>query len=75
MISIIIPVYNKSEYIEITLNSLKNQSFNEWECIIIDDNSSDSSLEKIHSYLQNDLRFKIRDIMPSTDSLTFTEAF
>ena len=59
MISIIIPVYNKSEYIETTLNSLKNQSFNEWECIIIDDNSSDSSLDKIHSYLQSDLRFKI----------------
>ena len=59
MSSIIIPVYNKSEYIETTLNSLKNQSFNQWECIIIDDNSSDSSLDKIHCYLQSDLRFKI----------------
>lgn len=48
-ISIIIPVYNVEEYIEDTLNSILNQSFENYEVIIINDGSTDKTLDKINS--------------------------
>ena len=39
-ISIILPNYNSSKYIEETLSSILNQSFKDWRLIIIDDNSN-----------------------------------
>lgn len=45
MYSIIIPVYNKSQYIEKCLNSVINQTFRDFEIIIINDGSKDESLE------------------------------
>lgn len=59
MVSIIIPNYNKFNYIEETINCLKSQSINLWECIIIDDNSTDGSLELIQNLILDDFRFKI----------------
>ena len=47
MISVIIPNYNKSKFISETIKSVKSQSFLNWECIIIDDNSNDDSLNII----------------------------
>lgn len=53
-ISIIIPVYNSEKYIRRCLNSILNQTFQDFEIILIDDNSKDNSLkiiseiEKIH---------------------------
>ena len=43
MFSIVIPVYNKFRYILKAINSVKNQTFTQWELIIIDDGSTDSS--------------------------------
>lgn len=48
-VSVIVPVYNKAEYIERCLDSVFNQSFNDFELIVIDDHSSDGSYE----YLTN----------------------
>ena len=48
--SIIIPNYNKEEYIEETLNSIFNQTYKNFEVIVIDDASSDNSIEKIKEY-------------------------
>jgi glycosyltransferase involved in cell wall biosynthesis len=59
MISVIIPVYNGESTIEETLNSLKKQSFKNFECIIIDDHSEDKSWIKIESIIANDKRFKL----------------
>ena len=59
MISIIIPVFNKSRYVEMTLNSIQTQTFDNWECIIIDDNSTDASFEVIQNLIKGDFRFKI----------------
>ena len=59
MISIIIPNYNKSLYLEETIESIKKQTVQVWECIIIDDNSSDNSLEIINKLTLNDKRFII----------------
>lgn len=44
-ISIIIPVYNSEKYIRRCLNSILNQIFQDFEIILIDDNSKDNSLK------------------------------
>lgn len=43
LVSIIIPVFNAERYLNATLASVLNQTYKNWECIIIDDNSSDNS--------------------------------
>ncbi|MFH6768165.1 glycosyltransferase [Gaetbulibacter aquiaggeris] len=43
--SVIIPLYNKEDYIEETIKSVLNQSFNDFEIIIVDDGSTDDSLK------------------------------
>jgi len=62
MISVIIPNFNKSKYLSQTIDCLKNQSFELWECIIIDDNSSDESLKLIEKLTYDDKRFKIHKL-------------
>lgn len=59
MISIIIPVYNVSNYIRECLNSVKNQSFTNWECILIDDGSIDDSGRICDKYAEYDKRFRV----------------
>ena len=46
-ISIIIPVYNSEKYIRRCLNSILNQTFQDFEIVLIDDNSKDNSLKII----------------------------
>ena len=58
MISVIIPVYNTREYLGKCINSVKTQSFNDWECIIVDDGSTDGSADLIYEYTRNDSRFR-----------------
>lgn len=57
LISIIIPTYNRGHYLEETLNSIINQTYQYWECIIIDDGSTDNSKDVISVYLKKDTRF------------------
>lgn len=57
-ISILMANYNKGEYIGQAIESVINQTFSDWELIIIDDNSSDNSVEIIEKYLK-DLRIKL----------------
>lgn len=60
-ISIIIPVYNRENLIEESLESVKNQITNDWECLLIDDNSTDDSVLVIQNFiLENDLSDKIK---------------
>ena len=58
-ISIIIPCYNAALFISNTINAVKNQSFTNWECIIINDGSTDNSLEIIEKE-SFDSSFRIR---------------
>lgn len=48
--SIITPVYNREDCILNCLNSVRSQSYNNYEHIIIDDGSSDNTLERIHQF-------------------------
>lgn len=47
LVSIIVPVYNCEEYVKETIESIENQTYKNWELIIIDDNSTDNSLKII----------------------------
>ena len=59
MVTIIIPCYNKSKYIEDTIHSVINQDFNDFECLIIDDFSSDASVEVISTLIKNNDRLHL----------------
>jgi glycosyltransferase involved in cell wall biosynthesis len=58
LISIIIPNYNKEKFLEITLQSVINQNYKNWEAIIVDDGSTDNSKQIIEKYVNIDNRFK-----------------
>lgn len=51
-ISIIVPVYNVEKFVYRCLESIGAQSFFNWECILIDDNSKDNSLKVIKQFLK-----------------------
>jgi glycosyltransferase involved in cell wall biosynthesis len=56
-ISIIIPNYNNGKYINDCLWSVQNQTFSNWDAIIIDDASTDNSKTIIDNYTKRDSRF------------------
>lgn len=59
-VSVIIPVYNCGEYIGSTLKSVINQNFSDYEIIVVDDGSTDNSLEVINSTLRDcGIRYKV----------------
>lgn len=56
-VSIILATYNRAHFIGETLDSIQNQSFANWECLIIDDGSEDNTIEILKPYLEKDNRF------------------
>ncbi|TDQ19592.1 glycosyl transferase family 2 [Algoriphagus boseongensis] len=59
LVSILIPNYNKERLLRKTLDSILSQKYQEWECIIVDDRSTDNSFEILKEYGNKDSRFKI----------------
>ena len=57
-VSIIIPTYNRAHLIRETLDSVVTQTYLNWECIIVDDGSTDNTDEVVGEYVKNDKRFK-----------------
>ena len=57
MVSIIIPTYNYGHYIAETLDAVFKQSFTNWECIIVDDGSTDQTRIEVEKWIQKDKRF------------------
>lgn len=60
-ISIIVPCYNGAKYIRETLDCLQKQTIDDWECIIVNDGSTDNSLEILKEYAAKDSRYKYVD--------------
>lgn len=58
LVSIIIPTYNRAELIGETLNSVINQTYTNWECIVVDDGSTDNTDAILKQYSQTDSRIK-----------------
>lgn len=59
LVSIIVPVFNREALIIDTLQSIKKQSYSNLECLIIDDGSTDSTLDTVNTFIILDKRFKI----------------
>lgn len=59
MLSIIVPVYNGEKYLKRCLNSIQNQTYKDFEAIIIDDGSTDGSGRICDQISMNDPRFHI----------------
>lgn len=57
VISVIVPCYNQGKYLAETLNSIIKQTFTNWECIIVNDGSSDCTTETANSFCVKDSRF------------------
>lgn len=70
IISVIMPVYNGEKYLHIAIESILNQSYDNFELIIFNDNSTDTSKEIILSYSTNDSRIvfvdKQKNVGPAT---------
>ncbi len=58
-VSIIVATYNRAKFLVEMLVSIQNQTFVDWECIIVDDGSTDNSLEIIGDYIKKDNRFHL----------------
>ena len=50
--SVVVPLYNKEQYIERTLQSILSQTYRDYEIIVIDDGSNDGSYSKAESILK-----------------------
>ena len=57
-VNIIIPVYNSEKYLKRCFDSLVNQTYQNWEAIVVDDASTDNSCQKVIELTENDPRFK-----------------
>jgi len=58
LISIIIPTYNRSSYLLECLNSVLKQTYTNWECLVMDDGSTDDTEQVVKRFVRDDSRFK-----------------
>lgn len=71
-VSVIIPSYNHSQFIEKTINSVLNQTFDDFEIIVVDDSSTDNSTDKIDSIKDNRLKkFYLNENVGTVIALNF----
>ena len=59
LVSVIVPCYKQAHFLPETLNAVLNQTYDNWECIIVDDGSPDNTVEVANSFASRDRRFKI----------------
>jgi len=58
MFSIITPVYNAGKYLEKCIKSVQDQTYSDWEMVLVDDGSTDSSWNIIRNYMVSDVRIR-----------------
>lgn len=59
LVSIIIPIYNSTNYLEDTLKSVVNQTYKNYEAILIDDGSTDNSMKIAYKFAEKNKKIKI----------------
>ena len=62
LVSIITPNYNSEKFISETINSVLNQTYKNWEMIIVDDVSSDKSIDIISAFCKQDSRIQLHQL-------------
>ena len=60
LVSVIMPAYNASRFIAESIQSVQNQTYINWELIIVDDGSTDNTYEIAANFAANDKRIKIK---------------
>jgi len=58
LISVIVPCYNQAQYLDECLQSVLDQTYTDWECIIVNDGSPDHTEEVAKKWLEKDNRFR-----------------
>ncbi|EJG00978.1 glycosyltransferase family 2 protein [Flavobacterium sp. F52] len=59
LVSILTPTYNTEKFIRATIESVQNQTYQNWEMILVDDASTDKTVSIIEEFAQNDSRVKL----------------
>lgn len=59
VISVIIPIYNASRYLPRCLDGILEQTFTKWQLLLVDDGSTDCSLDICNDYANKDNRIKV----------------
>lgn len=59
LISIVVPVYNADKFLKDTISTVQNQTYTNWELILVDDCSTDKSVQLIQKYQKADKRIKL----------------
>ena len=62
-VSIIIPTYNCAQYLSKCLESVKEQTYTDWRCIIVDDGSVDDTRDVVPGIILGDKRFKYHQLL------------
>lgn len=57
LVSIIVPLYNQAAFVAETIASINAQTYTNWECVVVDDGSTDGSLAVVKQLASNDSRF------------------
>ncbi|CTH60264.1 TPA: glycosyltransferase family 2 protein [Streptococcus pneumoniae] len=58
LISIVVPIYNVENYLRMCLDSIQNQTYQNFECLLINDGSPDHSSKICEEFVEKDSRFK-----------------
>ena len=58
LVTVVMPVYNDELFVEEAIESVRRQSYGNWECVVIDDASSDASFGLVESATSGDARFR-----------------
>lgn len=56
--SIVVPTYNREALLPECLDSVASQSVADWECLVVDDGSTDRTAALVESYVRRDARFR-----------------
>lgn len=59
ILSIVVPCYKQAEYVAETLDSIRKQTLQDWECIVVNDGSPDNSSEIVGEYVRLDSRIRL----------------
>ena len=55
-IAVVIPAWNAGRFLNEAIDSVRAQTITEWECVIVDDGSTDDTASKIATYLDSRIR-------------------
>lgn len=58
LVTVIVPAFNYAHFISQTLDSVRGQTYQNWECVVVDDGSTDDTREVVARYVERDARIR-----------------